>query len=114
MPVAGFVPSRLLGPQRLTATPDAREIALGGSDTTKDRLSAFRFDAQAYASELARATARADRMWPARSVAETLTAMSRQDRDATTSGTRPGSGGWVASWCTDGVGMIELRPASGT
>jgi hypothetical protein len=108
MPVAGFMPSWLLGPRGLTGSAEAREVALGGSDTTEDQLSVrirqagpevlwdcwrrtnietdlkegphtgletFRFDAQAYASELARATAQADKQWPARSVAENLRAV---------------------------------------
>jgi hypothetical protein len=37
-PVAGFTPSFLLGSPGLTASPDGREVALGGSDTTEDRL----------------------------------------------------------------------------
>ncbi|MEU7876572.1 hypothetical protein [Dactylosporangium sp. NPDC049140] len=111
-PVAGFMPSRLLGPHGLAASQNVREVALGGSDTTEDQLtvqirqvgsaviwdrwrmvdietvvkegpdvglSTFRFDARAYASELARATAQADRMWPARSVAELLEAMLWRD-----------------------------------
>ncbi|MFF5081729.1 hypothetical protein ACFY36_32160 [Actinoplanes sp. NPDC000266] len=43
------------------------------------RLSPFRFDAVAYASELARAAAHADRKWPARAVAELLEAETRHD-----------------------------------
>jgi hypothetical protein len=107
-PVAGFMPSWLLGPGGLAVSPEAREVALGGSDTSEDELAVrihqigseviwdcwrltaigrvlkegpevgleiFRFDAQAYASEVARAMARASRMWPARSVAETLQAV---------------------------------------
>ncbi|MEU8330076.1 hypothetical protein [Micromonospora sp. NPDC048839] len=37
-PVAGSVPSWLLGPNGLAATPEARDVAVGGSDTTEDRL----------------------------------------------------------------------------
>ncbi|GAA3940002.1 hypothetical protein [Actinoplanes auranticolor] len=37
-PVAGFMPSHLLGTDGLTASPEAREIAIGGSDTTEDQL----------------------------------------------------------------------------
>ncbi|MEV4822950.1 hypothetical protein [Micromonospora sp. NPDC049274] len=37
-PVAGFAPSWLLGPDGLTTTPEAREVALGGSDTSEDHL----------------------------------------------------------------------------
>jgi hypothetical protein len=36
-PVAGFTPSWLLGPGGLAASPEAREVALGGSDTTEER-----------------------------------------------------------------------------
>jgi hypothetical protein len=42
-------------------------------------LETFRFDAQAYASEVARARARASRMWPARLVAEKLEAVLRRE-----------------------------------
>jgi len=37
-PVAGFMPSWLLGPHGLTAPQNVREVALGGSDTTEDQL----------------------------------------------------------------------------
>ncbi|MFE9747813.1 hypothetical protein ACFYOT_23150 [Saccharothrix saharensis] len=109
-PVAGAVPSSLLGPDGLVASPRPREVWLGGagpadglvvrvrlvgSEVVWDgwrmadyhdssarparRLGDFRFDAAAYASELARATARADRSWPARSVAEHLRAVLWRD-----------------------------------
>ncbi|WP_435206981.1 hypothetical protein [Micromonospora sp. bgisy143] len=107
-PVAGFAPSWLLGPDGVAVSPEAREVGVGGSDTTEDELTVrvcqagseviwdcwrlksngrvlkeepeiglgiFRFDPQAYAQELARATERAGRMWPARSVAENLQAV---------------------------------------
>jgi hypothetical protein len=116
-PVAGSMPSRLLGPHGLTASPEVREVALGGSDTTEDQLTVrirqigttviwdrwrmvqietvtkegpdvglgtFHFDARAYASELARATARADRRWPARTVAELLQDKLRREPDGDT------------------------------
>jgi hypothetical protein len=124
MPVTGFMTSWLLGPRGLTASPDAREVALGGSNTTEDELtvrirqvgpatiwdrwrmldigkvvkqgpevglSTFRFDARAYASEIARATAEADRMWPARAVAELLETMLRGGQDG---------GAWIRSYTT--------------
>lgn len=107
-PVAGFSPFWLLGSDGLTATSEARELAVGGSDTTDDQLivrvrqvgshaiwdcwrltdigrvikegsetglGTFRFDSQAYADELAQATVRAGRRWPARLVAEYLQAV---------------------------------------
>ncbi|TYB38301.1 hypothetical protein FXF50_11695 [Micromonospora sp. AP08] len=37
-PVAGFGPSWLLGPDGLAVSLEAREIAVGGSDTTEDEL----------------------------------------------------------------------------
>ncbi|RAO35925.1 hypothetical protein PSN13_02349 [Micromonospora saelicesensis] len=106
-PVAGFAPSWLLGPDGLAAAPEAREIAVGGSDMSEDQLTvrvcqagseviwdrwllrvidsvqkegaeiglgSFRFESHAYAEELAKATERTTRTWPARSVAENLQA----------------------------------------
>ncbi|GGO16889.1 hypothetical protein [Micromonospora parathelypteridis] len=106
-PVAGFAPSSLLGPDGLVVAPAAREIAVGGSDTSEDQLTVrvsqsgsevmwdcwrlividrvhmegpeiglgiFRFDSHAYAEEIAQATGRATRTWPARLVAEALEA----------------------------------------
>jgi hypothetical protein len=35
---AGFMPSHLLGPRGLPASPNAREVELGGSATTEDQL----------------------------------------------------------------------------
>jgi hypothetical protein len=51
-------------------------VVKDGSDVG---LSAFRFDAQAYAAELVRAAAHADRRWPARAVAELLAVMVRNE-----------------------------------
>jgi hypothetical protein len=121
MPVAGFAPSWLLGPDGLAASPEAREVAVGGSDTTEDRLTVhlhqagsevvwdgwrltdigrelgtglgtFRFDARAYAAELDRATARANRTWPARSVAENLRAVLWRD------GYHQDGGAWIRGY----------------
>jgi hypothetical protein len=131
-PVAGFTPSRLLGPRGLPASPHGREVALGGSNTGEDQLTvqirqvgsaviwdrwrlvelgtvvkegpdvgldAFRFDARVYGSEVARAAVQADRMWPARAVAELLKMMVRHDEDG---------GTWIRS-CF-GVRALEERP----
>ncbi|MGC4748530.1 hypothetical protein ACLQ28_23190 [Micromonospora sp. DT201] len=106
-PVARFTPSWMLGPSGLAVAPEARDVAVGGSDTSEDRLTVrvsqsdsevmwdcwrlivigrvvkegpeielgiFRFDSNAYAEEIAQATERATRSWPARSVAENLQA----------------------------------------
>ncbi|MEU8181716.1 hypothetical protein AB0B85_11255 [Micromonospora sp. NPDC049044] len=106
-PVAGFTPSSVLGPGGLAVAPEAREVAVGGSDMGEDRLTvrvrqagseviwdcwrltvldrvhkegpelglgSFRFDSHAYAEELAQATERTTRTWPARLVAENLQA----------------------------------------
>ncbi|MGY0003915.1 hypothetical protein [Micromonospora sp. I033] len=139
-PVAGFGPSWLLGPDGLAVSPEAREIAVGGSDTTEDELSVrvhqagsevvwdcwrltvigrvlkegpeiglgtSRFDTQAFVSELARATARASRVWPARSVAENLQALLWRE------GYGQDGGAWIRSYVAvrapeDRADVIEI------
>ncbi|RZU77742.1 hypothetical protein EV384_6483 [Micromonospora kangleipakensis] len=134
-PVAGFTPSCLLGPGGLAVAPVAREVGLGGSDTTEDELAVrirqvgseviwdcwcltdigtvlkegpevgletFRFDAQAYAAEMARATARSSRVWPARSVAEALQAVLWRE------GYAQDGGAWIRSYVA--IRAPEERP----
>ncbi|MGC4814715.1 hypothetical protein ACLQ29_29650 [Micromonospora sp. DT228] len=134
-PVAGSMPSWLLGPNGLAATPEAREVQVGGSDTSEDRLTVFvrragnevtwdgwrltvigrvlkegpeiglgdfRFDLHAYAEEIARATERANRMWPARSVAESLQATVWCD------GWGQDGGAWIRSYVA--IRAPEDRP----
>ncbi|SBT37254.1 hypothetical protein [Micromonospora auratinigra] len=135
MPVAGFAPSWLLGPDGLAVSAEAREIAVGGSDTTEDALTVrvhqagseviwdcwhltaigrvlrarpeiglgiFRFDPQAYARELARATGRANRGWPARWVAEDLRAVLWRE------GFGQDGGPWIRSYVA--IRAPEERP----
>ncbi|WP_446219391.1 hypothetical protein [Micromonospora sp. IBHARD004] len=65
-------------------------------------LGIFRFDAQAYASEMTLATARASRMWPARSVAEFLQAVLWRE------GYGQDGGAWIRSYLA--IRAPEERP----
>ncbi|SNY47080.1 hypothetical protein [Paractinoplanes atraurantiacus] len=76
---------------------DMGKLVKNGQDVG---LPTFRFDAGAYASELTRAQARTDRKWPARSVAERLTLMLRDNETGTM---------WIRR--VTGVHAPENRPA---
>ncbi|SCL30060.1 hypothetical protein GA0070624_4002 [Micromonospora rhizosphaerae] len=65
-------------------------------------LGIFRFDAQAYASEISRANARASRMWPARSVAKNLQAVLWRE------GYGQDGGAWIRSYVA--IRAPEERP----